>query len=122
MNKTDTNLDEINYECEKLNADGNKYNIKICTWNVSGIRAVIKVIQQNSYIVIQALTIQLFFQKNGMEYLKREDADIVALQETKCETIKIPTEAKLQGYKRYYLESKLVKNLLKISPKIKIKK
>lgn len=43
-----------------------------------------------------------------MEYLKREDADIIALQETKCETIKIPTEAKLQGYKRYYLESKLI--------------
>ncbi|XP_001605156.1 exodeoxyribonuclease [Nasonia vitripennis] len=86
MNKTESNLDEINFDCEKVNADGEKYNIKICTWNVSGIRAVLK--------------------KNGMTYLEREDADIIALQETKCETKKIPDEVKLKGYTRYFLDSK----------------
>lgn len=43
LNKTDTNLNEINFECVKLNEEGKKYNLKICTWNVSGVRAVIKV-------------------------------------------------------------------------------
>ena len=43
MNKTETDLNEIKFSCEKLNADGETFNIKICSWNVSGIRAVIKV-------------------------------------------------------------------------------
>lgn len=43
LNKTDTNLNEIDFECVKLNEEGKKYNLKICTWNVSGVRAVIKV-------------------------------------------------------------------------------
>lgn len=43
QNKTDTNLDEIDFGCTKSNEEGEKYNLKICTWNVSGIRAVIKV-------------------------------------------------------------------------------
>lgn len=43
MNKTDTDLSEIRFSCEKPNVDGEKFNVKICSWNVSGIRAVIKV-------------------------------------------------------------------------------
>lgn len=43
MNKTDSDLSTIDFSCKKLNADGEAYNIKICSWNVSGIRAVIKV-------------------------------------------------------------------------------
>lgn len=43
LNKTDTKLNEIDFMCTKLNEEGKKYNLKICTWNVSGIRAVIKV-------------------------------------------------------------------------------
>lgn len=43
LNKIDTNLDEIDFGCVKTNEDGKEYNLKICTWNVSGIRAVIKV-------------------------------------------------------------------------------
>lgn len=43
QNKTDTNLNEINFECTKTNNEGKKYNLKICTWNVSGLRAVLKV-------------------------------------------------------------------------------
>lgn len=43
LNKTDTNLDEIDFVCAKSNGEGKKYNLKICTWNVSGLRAMIKV-------------------------------------------------------------------------------
>jgi len=86
MNKVDTNLEDIDYGCEKLNASGEKYNLKISTWNVSGIRAVIK--------------------KSGIEYIRKEDADIVALQETKCDSDKLPVEVKIPGYERYFLESK----------------
>ncbi|KZC09563.1 Recombination repair protein 1 [Dufourea novaeangliae] len=86
MNKTDSNMDEINFDCQKLNAEGKKYNLKISSWNVSGIRAVIK--------------------KNGIKYIEKEDADIVALQETKCDKDKLPDEVKLKGYHHYFLESK----------------
>ncbi|XP_061937000.1 exodeoxyribonuclease isoform X3 [Apis cerana] len=86
INKTDTDLNEINFDCLKLNATGNKYNLKISSWNVSGIRAVIK--------------------KNGIKYIAKEDADIVALQETKCDSNKLPEEIKLNGYHYYFLESK----------------
>ncbi|XP_020278645.1 uncharacterized protein LOC109852164 isoform X2 [Pseudomyrmex gracilis] len=86
QNKTDTNLNEINFECTKTNNEGKKYNLKICTWNVSGIRAVLK--------------------KNGLDYLNKEDADIVALQETKCDKKKIPDEVKIPGYHHYFLDSK----------------
>ncbi|XP_076629917.1 recombination repair protein 1 isoform X2 [Colletes latitarsis] len=86
MNKTSTNWDEINFECEKLNAKGNKHNLKISSWNVSGIRAVIK--------------------KSGIDYIIKENADIVALQETKCDKDKLPEEIKLSGYHRYFLDSK----------------
>lgn len=86
MNKTDSNLEEIDFGCEKLNEFGKKYNLKISTWNVSGIRAVIK--------------------KSGIQYILKEDADIVALQETKCDKDKIPEEVKLSGYHYYFLDSK----------------
>ncbi|CAL7943267.1 unnamed protein product [Xylocopa violacea] len=86
MNKTDTDLNEIDFDCVKLNAAGDKYNLKICSWNVSGIRALIK--------------------KNGIDYITKENADIVALQETKCNTDKLPENVKLSGYSYYFLDSK----------------
>ncbi|KAG5336610.1 RRP1 protein, partial [Acromyrmex charruanus] len=86
QNKTDTNLDEIDFECIKSNQEGKKHNLKICTWNVSGIRAVIK--------------------KHGLDYITKEDADIIALQETKCDKGKMPDEVKLPGYHHYFLDSK----------------
>ncbi|KAL6267693.1 hypothetical protein P5V15_000765 [Pogonomyrmex californicus] len=86
LNKTDTNLNEIDFECTKMNEEGKKYNLKICTWNVSGIRAVIK--------------------KKGIDYIVKEDADIIALQETKCDQNKLPEEVKLSGYHHYFLDSK----------------
>ncbi|XP_031843895.1 recombination repair protein 1 isoform X2 [Nomia melanderi] len=86
MNKTDSNFDEIDFDCQKLNAEGNEYNLKISSWNVSGIRAVVK--------------------KSGMKYIEKEDADIVALQETKCDKDKVPDEVKLSGYHHYFVDSK----------------
>ncbi|XP_011859865.1 PREDICTED: DNA-(apurinic or apyrimidinic site) lyase-like isoform X1 [Vollenhovia emeryi] len=86
QNKTDTNLNEIDFGCIKSNEEGKKYNLKICTWNVSGIRAVVK--------------------KKGLDYVIKEDADIVALQETKCDKDKLPDEVKLPGYHHYFLDSK----------------
>lgn len=45
----------------------------------------------------------------------KEDADIIALQETKCDKNKLPEEVKLNGYHYYFLESKdLFYNLLYI--------
>ncbi|CAD6213436.1 GSCOCG00004069001-RA-CDS [Cotesia congregata] len=84
-NKTDTNLDEINFDCDKENAEGKKSNFKVCSWNVSGIRALLK--------------------KNGFEYIIKEDADIIALQETKCDLSKLPDDINIPGYKHKFLES-----------------
>lgn len=38
-----------------------------------------------------------------MEYIKAEDADIVCVQETKCDKTKIPTSAELPNYHSYWL-------------------
>lgn len=86
MNKTETNLDDIELGCDKSNAKGQTYNMKICSWNVAGIRAIIK--------------------KNGIDYIKKENADIYALQEIKCEKTKLPGEVQITGYHRYFLDSK----------------
>lgn len=51
------------------------------------------------YIII------MFIQKNGIKYIAKEDADIVALQETKCDSNKLPEEIRLNGYHYYFLES-----------------
>ena len=61
-----------------------KTNLKICSWNVASIRALIK--------------------KGGFDYLKQEDPDIIALQEVKCDPENLPCEAKPAGYFHYYLE------------------
>lgn len=45
----------------------------------------------------------------------KEDADIVVLQETKCDKDKIPEEVKLNGYHHYFLDSKNFLNLLQLN-------
>ncbi|XP_014249086.1 DNA-(apurinic or apyrimidinic site) lyase [Cimex lectularius] len=76
-------LKELDFHCEKTTPDGNKWNLKISTWNVAGIRAWVK--------------------KNGIDYIKKEDADIVCLQETKCSESKLPPEIKTLGYYTYWV-------------------
>lgn len=48
MNKTESNLNEIDFGCKRENAKGQTFNLKICSWNVSGIRACIKVSTKNA--------------------------------------------------------------------------
>uniref|UniRef100_H2Z3I6 DNA repair nuclease/redox regulator APEX1 n=1 Tax=Ciona savignyi TaxID=51511 RepID=H2Z3I6_CIOSA len=48
--------------------------LKICSWNVAGVRAWVK--------------------KNGVTWIKGENPDIFTLQETKCEEKDIPSELK----------------------------
>lgn len=44
LNQVDTDIDNIEYKCEKLTSDGKCCNFKIVSWNVAGIRAWVKVI------------------------------------------------------------------------------
>lgn len=46
-----------------------------------------------------------------MDYVAKEDADIIALQEIKCDRSKLPDDIKLPGYHNYFLDSKMVKLL-----------
>ncbi|MCD6181051.1 MAG: endonuclease/exonuclease/phosphatase family protein, partial [Candidatus Cloacimonetes bacterium] len=57
--------------------------MKIVSWNVNGLRAVLK--------------------KNFMEYLTEENPDIFCIQETKLQEAQIPQEIlELQGYHSYW--------------------
>jgi len=55
--------------------------MKIISWNVNGLRAVIK--------------------KNFLEYLENENPDILSIQETKLQESQIPDE--ISGLKKYHL-------------------
>ncbi|XP_069058547.1 DNA repair nuclease/redox regulator APEX1 isoform X2 [Pleurodeles waltl] len=60
---------------EKLtSASGRKYNLKISSWNVDGLRAWVK--------------------KNGLDWVRQEDPDILCLQETKCALKALPADIK----------------------------
>lgn len=60
------------------------WNLKLCSWNVNGVRA--------------------WLGKDGLEYLKREQPDVFAIQETKCSDSKLPPEIKsVDGYHSYFL-------------------
>ena len=56
----------------KVSADGRAPNVKICCWNVAGLRAWVK--------------------KDGVGHVKKEDPDILCLLETKVEEKEIPGE------------------------------
>jgi len=48
----------------------------------------------------------ILFQKGGLEYIEREDPDIFCIQETKCSTVKLPSEVKeFKGYHTYWCQS-----------------
>ncbi|XP_045607871.2 DNA repair nuclease APEX1 [Procambarus clarkii] len=67
--------------------EGEKWNLKVVSWNVDGIRAWLK--------------------KDGMSVFELEKPDIVCLQETKCAEAKLPDEVKnIKGYKSYFMSSK----------------
>ena len=56
--------------------------MKIITWNVNGIRAAMG--------------------KGLLEFLREEDADIVCLQETKCQPDQVDLAPELPGYQMYW--------------------
>uniref|UniRef100_A0A6M2CTQ2 DNA-(apurinic or apyrimidinic site) endonuclease n=1 Tax=Rhipicephalus microplus TaxID=6941 RepID=A0A6M2CTQ2_RHIMP len=65
-------------------ADKKPWNLKLCSWNVNGVRA--------------------WLGKEGLEYLKKEQPDVFAIQETKCSDSKLPPEIKnVEGYNAYFL-------------------
>lgn len=60
------------------------WNLKLCSWNVNGVRA--------------------WLGKDGLNYLKEEQPDVFAIQETKCSDSKLPPEVKsVDGYHCYFL-------------------
>uniref|UniRef100_A0A1B6DH11 DNA-(apurinic or apyrimidinic site) endonuclease n=1 Tax=Clastoptera arizonana TaxID=38151 RepID=A0A1B6DH11_9HEMI len=69
--------------CDKTTANGEKWNFKISSWNVAGIRAWVK--------------------KNGHKYINEENPDILCLQEVKCTKDMLPHEVKISGYTTYFL-------------------
>lgn len=71
--------EETDFSCA---ASDKKWNLKISSWNVNGIRA---------------------WMKNGsVSYVKKEAPDIFCIQETKCQKDNIPKEAKFPGYHTYW--------------------
>jgi len=74
-------LSKLDFECSRTTADGDKWNYKISSWNVAGLRACVK--------------------KDGLKYIEKESPDIICLQETKCPEKKLPPEVKLPGYHTY---------------------
>lgn len=73
---------KIDFKPEFKTGDGRPWNFKIVSWNVNGIRAVVK--------------------SQKLSYLKFEDPDVICLQETKCHQADFPAEAQYQGYHKYY--------------------
>lgn len=56
--------------------------MKISSWNIAGVRAWTK--------------------KNGCDYVRRENPDILCLQELKCSQKAMPDELKMSGYHTYW--------------------
>jgi len=84
---TSSSSESENYDSDAKTKDGNPWNFKISSWNVSGIRAWVK--------------------KGGLEYLEKENPDIFVLQETKCGEKDIPAAAKnVHGYRTYWYSPK----------------
>ncbi|KRJ97167.1 recombination repair protein 1 isoform X1 [Drosophila yakuba] len=78
--KTTVTLDK---DAFALPAD-KEFNLKICSWNVAGLRAWLK--------------------KDGLQLIDLEEPDIFCLQETKCANEQLPEEmTRLPGYHPYWL-------------------
>lgn len=76
-------ISSLDFSCDAKTSDGKDWNLKLSAWNVNGIRA--------------------WIQKDGLEYIKKENPDIFCVSETKCSIDKMPSEAEVEGYKVYWL-------------------
>ncbi|XP_059476837.1 DNA-(apurinic or apyrimidinic site) endonuclease-like [Neocloeon triangulifer] len=83
-NPTNSNHNDTDYKDSKTTDDGKTFNLKISSWNVGGLRSVIK--------------------KGFNEYVENEDPDILCLQEVKCTKDKLPSEAKIKGYHDFWAD------------------
>jgi len=83
LNKSLTDWKNITFDCKAKTGDEKEWNLKICSWNVDGLRACCK--------------------KGGADILKHEDPDIMCFQETKVSEKKLPDEMKgLEDYPHQY--------------------
>ena len=69
------------FGCDRISKSGEKFGLKVMSWNVSGLRALLK--------------------KDGLKAIDREDADIVCLQEIKCDSKTFPEEINVWNKYRY---------------------
>lgn len=88
LNSTSTTYYKADFELQRVDAkDESKarsYNLKISSWNVSGVRAWLK--------------------KDGLTFLKYEEPDIFCMQEIKCTIDQLPEELeRIPGYHPYWL-------------------
>lgn len=74
------------FSSDAKTSNGNKWNLKIISWNMNGIRACMA--------------------KDGFSILTKEDPDVLCIQETKCTEDKIPEEITKKGYKSYFFSAK----------------
>ncbi|XP_014672642.1 PREDICTED: DNA-(apurinic or apyrimidinic site) lyase-like [Priapulus caudatus] len=58
------------FSSEATCEDGRRWNFKVASWNVNGLRA--------------------WIEKGGLDYLRKENPDVFFLQETKCSKDKLP--------------------------------
>ncbi|XP_072885344.1 DNA repair nuclease APEX1 [Hemitrygon akajei] len=71
---------------QSLTQDGQPSNLRICSWNVDGLRAWVK--------------------KNSLEWVCSENPDVLCLQETKCSEKQVPEQVKdLADYPHQYWAS-----------------
>uniref|UniRef100_A0A1B0BT95 DNA-(apurinic or apyrimidinic site) endonuclease n=1 Tax=Glossina palpalis gambiensis TaxID=67801 RepID=A0A1B0BT95_9MUSC len=88
LNSTSTTYNKADFELPRLGAKEEsiacRYNLKISSWNVSGVRAWLK--------------------KDGLTFLKYEEPDIFYMQEIKCTIDQLPEELeRIPGYHPYWL-------------------
>ncbi|KAL9927582.1 uncharacterized protein ACN427_001444 isoform 3-T3 [Glossina fuscipes fuscipes] len=88
LNSTSTTYNKADFELARLDAKEEsiacRYNLKISSWNVSGVRAWLK--------------------KDGLTFLKYEEPDIFCMQEIKCTIDQLPEELeRIPGYHPYWL-------------------
>lgn len=82
-----TDLQKIDFDCKKLNGKARKYSLKICSWKVNGINTIIE--------------------NGGVEYLLAENADIIAIQGTKCPNDAFSAKVKLPDYHYNYCDNSI---------------
>lgn len=91
MNRTTSDFQSLDFSSAAKTKDGKKWNFKISSWNVDGLRAWIK--------------------KGGLDFLDHEKPDVLCLQETKCSQEKLPDEIKVELFLEQDRDIKIVRDI-----------